>query len=126
MSPRIADQEDWTTRALAVLQKGILTRAPYRYAIGLRAEPGCFEQVCSSRNGATLTEHETERFVHSVWTLYDLEARMQPKTSPAYTCPWCPYTDALLKKIIQHMESAHHRRWCDLALYPPIAGGEPI
>ena len=37
------------------------------------------------------------------------------------TCPWCDYTDSL-KKVLMHMESAHHRRWCDLALYPPIAG----
>jgi hypothetical protein len=72
------------------------------------------------------TVHETDRFVHSVCTLHDLEVRMQPKASPAYTCLWCPYTDALLKEVIQHMESAHHRRWCDLALYPPIAGGQPI
>jgi hypothetical protein len=47
-------------------------------------------------------------------------------TPPEIPCPWCPYTDVLRKKVIQHMESAHHRRWCDLALYPPIAGGEPI
>jgi hypothetical protein len=38
------------------------------------------------------------------------------------TCPWCDYTDALLKKVLMHMESAHYRRWCDLALYRPIAG----
>jgi hypothetical protein len=23
--------------------------------------------------------------------------------------------------VLLHMESAHHRQWCDLALYPPIA-----
>jgi hypothetical protein len=39
----------------------------------------------------------------------------------ASTCPWCDYTDSL-KKVLMHMESAHHRRWCDLVLYPPIAG----
>jgi hypothetical protein len=49
----------------------------------------------------------------------------QPKTSPEQTCPWCPYTGTL-KQVLMHMESSHHRRWCDLALYPPIAGGEPI
>jgi hypothetical protein len=40
------------------------------------------------------------------------------------TCPWCSYTESL-KKVLMHIESAHHRRWCDLALYPPIAGGQP-
>jgi hypothetical protein len=50
----------------------------------------------------------------------------EPRQQPAHQCPWCPYTDVLLKKVLNHMESAHHRRWCDLALYPPIAGGEPI
>jgi hypothetical protein len=38
------------------------------------------------------------------------------------TCPWCDYTDALLEKALMHMESARHRRWYDLVLYPPIAG----
>jgi hypothetical protein len=37
------------------------------------------------------------------------------------TCPWCPYTGTL-KQLTRHMESAHYLRWCDLALYPPIAG----
>jgi hypothetical protein len=46
-----------------------------------------------------------------------------PINPPEIQCPWCPYTDTLVKKVIQHMESAHYRRWCDLALYPPIAGG---
>jgi hypothetical protein len=41
---------------------------------------------------------------------------------PAIACPWCDYTDVLLKKVLVHMESAHHLRWCDLALSPPIAG----
>jgi hypothetical protein len=50
----------------------------------------------------------------------------QPKDAPASVCPWCPYTDALMKKVMNHLESAHHRRWCALALYPPIAGGAPI
>jgi hypothetical protein len=39
------------------------------------------------------------------------------------TCPWCPYTDALLKRVLMHMESAHPQRWRDLALSPLIAGG---
>jgi hypothetical protein len=50
----------------------------------------------------------------------------QPKDAPAYGCPWCPYTDALMKKVLTHMESAHHDHWCALALDPPIAGGQPI
>ena len=37
-------------------------------------------------------------------------------------CPWCPYTDVVLKKVMRHTEAAHHQRWCDPALYPPIAG----
>jgi hypothetical protein len=36
-------------------------------------------------------------------------------------CPWCDYTGTL-KQVVMHMESAHHRRWCDLVLYPPITG----
>jgi hypothetical protein len=27
-------------------------------------------------------------------------------------CPWCDYTGTL-KQVVMHMESAHHRRWCD-------------
>jgi hypothetical protein len=50
----------------------------------------------------------------------------QPKAAPGYACPWCTYSDGLLKKVLTHMESVHHQRWCDLAFYPPIAGGEPI
>jgi hypothetical protein len=53
----------------------------------------------------------------------------QPQESPAppeIPCPWCPYTDALLKKVLTHMESAHPQRWCDLALYAPIAGDGPM
>jgi hypothetical protein len=50
----------------------------------------------------------------------------EPKPSPESTCPWCPETRPTLKQILMHMESAHRWRWCDLALYPPIAGGEPI
>jgi hypothetical protein len=42
------------------------------------------------------------------------------------TCPWCAFTDVVLKKVLNHMESAHYQHWCDLALYPPIAEGEPI
>jgi len=49
----------------------------------------------------------------------------EPKASPACACPWCPYTDAILKKVLNHMESTHHPRWCDLALYRQSAGGEP-
>ena len=43
----------------------------------------------------------------------------------AQTCPWCPYAGSL-KQVRLHMETAHEWRWCDLALYPPIAGGGPI
>ena len=43
--------------------------------------------------------------------------------TPAHMCPWCPYTDAALKKVLQHMASLHAQRWCDLALSPPVAGG---
>jgi hypothetical protein len=39
---------------------------------------------------------------------------------PESTCPWCQAYTGTLKQVLQHMESAHHRRWCDLALYPPI------
>jgi hypothetical protein len=49
----------------------------------------------------------------------------EPLQQPAHQCSWCPYTDALLKKVLNHMESGHHRCWCDLALYPPIAGVRP-
>jgi hypothetical protein len=38
------------------------------------------------------------------------------------TCLWCPYTWSL-KHVMRHMESQHHRQWCDLALSPPIARG---
>ena len=41
---------------------------------------------------------------------------------PAHTCPWCPYTGTL-KQVRTHMESVHHRQWCDLVLSPLIAGG---
>jgi hypothetical protein len=37
------------------------------------------------------------------------------------TCPWCAYTGSL-KQVLMHMESQHHQHWCDLGLYPPIAG----
>jgi hypothetical protein len=40
-------------------------------------------------------------------------------------CPWCPYTDATLTKVLRHMETRYTLRWRDLALYPPIAGGGP-
>ena len=32
-----------------------------------------------------------------------------PEPQPP-TCPWCPYTDTLLKKVLTHMESAHHEQ----------------
>jgi hypothetical protein len=47
-----------------------------------------------------------------------------PERSPP-ACPWCPYAGTL-KQVLMHLKSAHHRRWCDLALSPPIAGGQPI
>ena len=33
--------------------------------------------------------------------------------APAHQCPWCSFTDVLLKKVLMHMESAHQGRWCD-------------
>jgi hypothetical protein len=42
------------------------------------------------------------------------------------TCPWCAFTDVLLKKVLNPMESAHYQRWCDLALSPLIAGNGPV
>jgi hypothetical protein len=45
-----------------------------------------------------------------------------PSDPPQPTCPWCPYTGTL-KQVMLHMESVHRRRWGDLALYPPLAGG---
>lgn len=45
-----------------------------------------------------------------------------PPRPPAIACPWCPYTADMRTNVLMHMESAHHHRWCDLALYPPIAG----
>jgi hypothetical protein len=47
----------------------------------------------------------------------------EPPQPPAYTCPWCDETADLPKKVMQHMESRHYQQWCNLALYPPIAGG---
>jgi hypothetical protein len=44
---------------------------------------------------------------------------------PQPTCPWCPYT-GILTQVLMHMESAHHRRWCDLALSPPIASSRVL
>jgi hypothetical protein len=54
-----------------------------------------------------------------------MQRSSESKTNDSHqlTCPWCPYTDVLLKKVLQHMESAHQARWCDLALSPLIAGG---
>ena len=45
---------------------------------------------------------------------------------PEIPCPWCPYHDAIFKKMLTHMESAHDQRWCDLALYAPISGDGPV
>jgi hypothetical protein len=45
----------------------------------------------------------------------------EPSPQPAPQCPWCPYTDALLKKVLQHMESSHAKQWEELALRPPVA-----
>jgi hypothetical protein len=51
----------------------------------------------------------------------------QPSLEPQPpTCPWCAYTDVLLKKVLNHMESAHQWRWCDLALSPLIMGHGPV
>jgi hypothetical protein len=41
-------------------------------------------------------------------------------------CPWCAFTDGLLKKVLMHMESAHRQRCLELALSPLIAGGGPV
>jgi hypothetical protein len=55
------------------------------------------------------------------------EVDMQKSTdAPVYECLWCPYTDAVRKRVMSHMESCHHALWCALALMPPIAGGAPI
>jgi hypothetical protein len=45
----------------------------------------------------------------------------EEKVSDEPTCLWCPYTGTL-KQVLLHMESAHHRQWCDLALSPLVAG----
>jgi hypothetical protein len=50
----------------------------------------------------------------------------EPLDPVAIPCPWCAFTDVLLKEVLNHMESAHHQRWCDLALAPLIAGGGPV
>jgi hypothetical protein len=42
---------------------------------------------------------------------------------PPPHCPWCAYTADRLKPVLLHMEAAHYQHWCDLILYPPIAGG---
>jgi hypothetical protein len=39
-----------------------------------------------------------------------------------HLCPWCPYAGTL-KQVLMHMESRHYQRWCDLALFPLVAGG---
>jgi hypothetical protein len=50
----------------------------------------------------------------------------EPPPTPPYACPWCPYTDVRLKKMMNHLESAHHDRWCALAFDPLIAGRGPV
>jgi hypothetical protein len=40
-----------------------------------------------------------------------------------HRCPWCLYTADRLKPVLLHMESVHQKRWLELILYPPIAGG---
>ena len=52
---------------------------------------------------------------------HDLQA-LEPSERLEIPCPWCHETHPALKQLLMHMESAHHRSWCDLALYPPIAG----
>jgi hypothetical protein len=50
-------------------------------------------------------------------------ASEQPSPEPPHPqCPWCDYTDAVLKKVLNHMESAHPWPRFDLALSPLIAG----
>jgi hypothetical protein len=52
----------------------------------------------------------------------DADKEVEPRVQNEDTkCPWCPYTGNL-KQAIRHMESGHYQKWCDLALYPPIAG----
>jgi hypothetical protein len=57
-------------------------------------------------------------------TLGELMPEEQAPHDPR--CPWCAFTDALLKKVLNHMESTHHQRYLDLALSPLIAGGDPV
>jgi hypothetical protein len=49
------------------------------------------------------------------------ESKMRENGQPQ--CPWCPYTADRLKPMLLPMESAHHKQWLELALYPPIAAG---
>jgi hypothetical protein len=41
----------------------------------------------------------------------------EPPPPAVHHCPWCHYTDPLLKKVMLHMEAKHRRRWEDLALF---------
>jgi hypothetical protein len=50
----------------------------------------------------------------------------EPTSLPAIACPWCAFTDVLLKKVLNHMESAHRQRYLELALSPLVAGGGPV
>ena len=51
----------------------------------------------------------------------------QPSLEPQkLTCPWCPFTDVRLKKVLSHMESAHPWRWCDPVVSPLIMGHGPV
>jgi hypothetical protein len=50
----------------------------------------------------------------------------EPDPPPMHVCPWCDYTDVMLKKVLNHMESAHRQRCLELALHPPIAEGGPV
>jgi hypothetical protein len=51
---------------------------------------------------------------------------MADEPPPAIAYPWCGFTDVLLKKVLNHMESTHYQRYLDLALSPLIAGGGPV
>jgi hypothetical protein len=54
------------------------------------------------------------------------ELMPEEKAPQDLRCPWCAFTDVLLKKVLNHMETTHHQRYLDLALSPLIAGGGPV
>jgi hypothetical protein len=56
----------------------------------------------------------------------DAPVDVRVQAPPKIPCPWCAFTDVLLKKVLNHMESTHHQRYLDLALSPLIAGGDPV